>query len=171
MAKKDKKDTNKSGADKPIQPAESGQALSPFEEMERWFESHYPRRWMHPFHMDWPTWGDFAGSFEGHMPKVDVVERDDEVVVRAEVPGVEKKDLDVSVSENSVTIKGETSHETKEEKGDYVRSELSRGTFSRMVSLPGTVDADQAKATFKDGILELSLPKMEKSKRKSIEID
>ena len=126
---------------------------------------------MRPFHRDWPTWGDFAAPFESRMPKVDVVERDDEVVVRAEVPGVEKKDLDVSVSENSVTIKGETSHETKEEKGDYVRSELSRGTFSRMVSLPGTVDAEKAKATFKDGILELSLPKVEKSKRKSVAID
>ena len=149
MAKKDKKDTTKSGVDKPIQPAESGQALSPFEEMERWFESHYPRGWMRPFHRDWPTWGDFAAPFESRMPK----------------------DLDVSVSENSVTIKGETSHETKEEKGDYVRSELSRGTFSRMVSLPGTVDAEKAKATFKDGILELSLPKVEKSKRKSVAID
>ncbi len=70
-----------------------------------------------------------------------------------------------------MTIKGETSHETKEEKGDYVRSELSRGSFSRVVSLPATVDADQAKAAFKDGILELSLAKVKKSKRKSISIE
>lgn len=171
MAKKAKKDTKKSGRDKNVQPVEPGQGLGPIEEMERWIEGHYPRAWMRPFHMEWPSWSQLAAPFEGRMPKVDVVERDDEVVVRAEVPGVDKRDLDVSVTENSVTIRGETSHETKEEKGDYVRSELSRGTFSRVVSLPAIVDADQAKAAFKDGILELSLAKIKKSKRKSISIE
>ena len=171
MAKKQKKDTKGSGGDRHIRPAASEQVQGPLEEMERWIEGHYPRTWMRPFHMDWPSWSQLAAPFEGRMPKVDVVERDDEVVVRAEVPGVDKKDLDVSVTENSVTIKGETSHETKEEKGDYVRSELSRGSFSRVVSLPATVDADQAKAAFKDGILELSLAKVKKSKRKSISIE
>jgi HSP20 family protein len=104
------------------------------------------------------------------MPKVDVIERDDEVIVKAELPGVDKKDLDVSVTENSVTIKGTTSHEEKEEKGDYYRCEISRDAYARTVALPSYVDADKAKANFKDGVLELKLPKVEKSKRRSIEI-
>ena len=171
MTKSEKKDTKAAETGKKIQPAKPAQTLSPFEEMDRWFESFYPRRWMRPLHMDWPSWGELSAAFEGRMPKVDVIDRDDEVVVRAEVPGVEKKDLDVSITETSITIKGETSHETKEEKGDFVRSELSRGVFTRTVSLPSTVDADKAKATFKDGILELSMPKIEKAKRRTVKID
>jgi len=102
---------------------------------------------------------------------VDVIDRDDEVVVRAEVPGVEKDDLDVSVSDNAVTIKGETKREEKEEKGDYYRCEISRGTFARTVVLPDYVDSDSVKAKFEDGVLELTLPKVEKVKRRSIKID
>jgi HSP20 family protein len=105
------------------------------------------------------------------MPKVDVVERDNEIVVRAEVPGVDKKDLDVSVSDNAVTIKGSTRHEEKEEKGDYYHHEISTGTFSRMVSLPANVDGSKAKADFKDGVLELTIPKVGQSKRHSIKLD
>jgi HSP20 family protein len=93
------------------------------------------------------------------------------VVVRAEVPGVEKDDLDISVSDNTVTIKGETRREEKEEKGDYYRSEISRGTFTRTVMLPGVVATDKAKAKFKDGVLELKLPKVEKTKRRTVKID
>jgi len=87
------------------------------------------------------------------------------VLVKAEIPGVGGDDLDVAVDERSVTIKGKTSHEEKEEKGDYYRSEIRRGAFSRTVRLPREVDASNANATFKDGILELALPKVAKSKR------
>ena len=92
------------------------------------------------------------------------------MIVFAVLPGVDKKDLVVCVTENSVTIKGTTSHEEKEEKGDYYRCEISRGAYARTVALPSYVDADKAKANFKDGVLELKLPKVEKSKRRSIEI-
>ncbi len=91
MAKKQKKDTKGSGGDRHIRPAASEQVQGPLEEMERWIEGHYPRTWMRPFHMDWPSWSQLAAPFEGRMPKVDVVERDDEVVVRAEGPGVDKR--------------------------------------------------------------------------------
>jgi HSP20 family protein len=87
------------------------------------------------------------------------------------VPGVEKKDLDISVGEDSVTIKGSTSKEEKEEKGDYYRREISRGSFIRTVALPATVDGTKAKASFKDGMLELTLPKTEKAKRHSVKLD
>jgi HSP20 family protein len=165
MAKEEKKESKQE-----LQKAEPKRALSPFEEMDRLFEDYFSRGWMRPFRWEWPSLGEMAKPFEGKMPKVDVIERDDEVIVKAELPGVDKKDLDVSVTENSVTIKGTTSHEAKEEKGDYYRCEISRGAYARTVALPSYVDADKAKASFKDGVLELKLPKVEKSKRRSIEI-
>ena len=165
MAKEEKKESKQE-----LQKAEPKRALSPFEEMDRMFEDYFSRGWMRPFRWEWPSLGEMAKPFEGKMPKVDVIERDDEVVIKAELPGVDKKDLDVSVTENSVTIKGTTSHEEKEEKGDYYRCEISRGAYARTVALPSYVDADKAKASFKDGVLELKLPKVEKSKRRTVEV-
>ena len=150
--------------------AQPARALSPFEEMDRLFESFFPRSWLHPLHWPRTGWGELAEPFEGKMPRVDVVDRDNEILVKAEIPGVEKKDLDVSVTENTVSIKGTTSHEEKEEKGDYYRCEISRGAYSRIVPLPADVDADKAKAKFKDGVLELTLPKAKKSTRRSVKV-
>jgi HSP20 family protein len=165
MAKQEKK------SGKEIDVSQPAHVSGPYEAMERWFEGFFPRGWMRPFHMGWPSWGELGVPFEGRLPKVDVIDRDDEVVVRAEVPGVEKDDLELSVSENSVTIKGETKHEEKEEKGDYCRSEISRGAFTRTVMLPGVVATDKARAKFKDGVLELTLPKVEKTRRRTVKID
>jgi len=153
-----------------VQKAAAVRALSPFEEMERLFDSYLHRGGMRPLRFEWPSFADLA-TVESKMPKVDVVDRENEIVVRAEVPGVEKKDLDVSVSDNTVTIKGSTRHEEKEEKGDYYRHEISTGAFSRTVALPADVDGSRAKANFKDGVLELTLPKMEKSRRHSVKLD
>ena len=166
MAKEEKKDSAQE-----IQKVQPARALSPFEEMERLFEGYFPRGWMRPFGWERPSWGELTAPFEGKMPRVDVIDRDEELIVNAELPSVDKKDLDVSVTENTVTIKGSTSHEEKEEKGDYHRSEMSRGTYSRTLTLPTDVEADKAKAKFKDGVLELSLPKMKKAKRHSIKVD
>jgi len=171
MAKQERKETRKSETGTEIQAARPVSAVSPFEEMERLYESLFPRGWLHPFRMEWPAWAERAAPFEGRMPKVDVIDRDDEVLVRAEVPGVEKDDLDVSVSDNTVTIKGKTGHEEKEEKGNYYRCEISRGAFARTVTLPDYVDTEAAKAQFKDGVLEMRLPKLEKAKRRTVKID
>jgi len=153
-----------------MQKAAPMRALSPFEEMDRMFESFFPRGWMQPFRREWPSLGEMAAPFEGKMPKVDVINRDAEIVVRAEVPGVDKKDIDVTMTDTTVTIKGSTSHEEKEEKGDYYRCEISRGAFSRTVALPAGVDSSKAKAKFQDGVLELTMPKMEKTKRVSVKV-
>ncbi|MEW6353077.1 MAG: Hsp20/alpha crystallin family protein [Pseudomonadota bacterium] len=107
----------------------------------------------------------------GNIPHVDVIDRDNEIVVRAEVPGVDKKDLDVSMTDNTITIKGETKYEEEEEKGDYYRCELTHGAFARTIPLPGAVDASKAKATYHEGVLEMNLPKLEKSKRHSIKVE
>ncbi len=146
-------------------------AVNPFEEMDRLFESFFPRSWMQPVRREWPEWAELTVPFEGRIPKVDVVERDDSVVVRAELPGVDKKDLDISLTEDSVTITAEIKKESEEEKGDYHRREISRGSFSRSVTLPAAVQGDQAKADFKDGVLELTLPKAAPAKRHSIKVE
>jgi HSP20 family protein len=105
------------------------------------------------------------------MPRTDVVDGEDNVVIRAEIPGVDKKDLEVSVNETSVTIKGKATRETKEEKGDYYRCEIGSSEYSRTLGLPCAIDASKASAHLKDGVLELTLPKVEKSKRHSVKID
>ncbi len=148
-----------------VQKVSPARALSPFEEMDRMFDNFFRRGWMRPWRFEWP------GFPEMRMPKVDVIDRDNEIVVRAEVPGVDKKNIDISVSDNAVTIKGETRHEEKEEKGDYYRCETTHGAFSRTVALPSAVDGTKAKASFKDGMLELTLPKLEKAKRHSIKVE
>ena len=166
MAEEKKKESKQE-----IQKAEPARPMSPFEAMDRLFESYFPSGWMRPFHMEWPPLSEGMAPFGGKTPKVDVIDRDDEVIVKAELPGVDKKDVDISVTNNTVTIKGSTSHEEKEEKGDYYRCEMSRGAYSRTVMLPSDVDEEKAKATFKDGVLELKLPKEKKSKRRSIKVE
>jgi len=173
MAKEETKEIKRSGAGKEVEVTRPSRALSPFEEMDRmfdrWFDYALPRGLLRSFRQ-LPSWGELA-PLEARMPKVDVVDRDDEVLVRAEIPGVEKDNLDVSISENTVTIKGETKHEEKEEKGEYYRCEISQGAFARTVTLPDYVDTEKSKAKFKDGVLELTLPKIEKAKRHSIKIE
>ena len=173
-AKKEVANTEKTAA---VQRVESAHALSPFEEMnrrmeqmERAFEDFFPTPWTRGFRFP-SLWKGKAFSMEGLTPKVDIVDRDDQVVIRAELPGVEKDDLQLSVTENTVTLKGETKKEEKEEKGNYYRSEINRGSFLRTFSLPCEVDGSKAKADFKNGVLELSLPKVAKSKRHSVKID
>jgi len=87
---------------------------------DRMFEDFLPRRWMRPFSMPWTGRGEVS-AFEGRLPSVDVIDRENEVVVKAELPGVDKKDLDVSMGDNAVTIKASSHQEEKEEKGDYYR--------------------------------------------------
>jgi HSP20 family protein len=153
-----------------IQKAQPARALSPFEEMDRMFDQYFRRGWMRPWRMEWPAFPEIALP-EIKVPKVDVIDRENEVLVKAEIPGVEKKDLDISVGEDTVTIKGSSRHEEKEEKGDYYRCEISRGAFSRTVALPATVDGGKAKGSFKDGVLELTLPKVEKAKRHAVKVE
>ncbi len=150
----------------------SSRMVNPFEEMDRLFENFMGRGWMRPFRFDHPMWSDWTSPIERKLlPRVDVIERDKEVVLRAQVPGVDKKDLSVSVSDNMVTIKGETSHESKEEKGDYFRRECSHGSFTRTIPLPHDVDGNQARAVFKDGMLELTVPKRGQSKKREVTIE
>ena len=144
---------------------------SPWDEMEQWFGEFGRRGWLHPFSWEWPKEMEAMAPFEGRMPRVDMIDRDDEVVIRAELPGVKKDDLEVTLSEHVVTIEAHTTREEKEEKGEYYRRETSRGDFQRTLTLPGGVDEAKAKAHFADGVLELTLPKLEKTSRRKVKVE
>ncbi len=159
----------KSGED--IARTQGSRSLHPFEGMDRLFENLLARGWLTPLHWDVPSFEDVLVPFEGKIPRVDVVDHGNEVVVRAEIPGVDKKDLDVYMTDTCVTIKGTTSHEKKEEKDNYYRSEIAKGSFSRTVALPENVDAGKAKANFKDGVLELTVPKIKGSRRHTVKLE
>ena len=151
--------------------APSRYALSPFEEMERILENFSTRGWLRPFHWDEPLIGDLALPLERKIPSVDVIEKDDEILVKAEMPGIEKKDLDISLTNNSVTIKSSSHHEEKKEEGNYYRCEISKGSYMRTIALPAEIDEEKASAKFKDGVLEMILPKVERSHRRSLKVD
>ena len=142
--------------------------LSPFEEMDTLFERLFEGGHLTPFDWRWPGLASFR-HMEERMPRVDVVDRDDEVVVRAEVPGLRREDLEVNLSQDLLTIKGETKEE-KEEKGEFYRSEIRRGRFMRTLRLPAEVRGEEAKAHFADGVLEITIPKAERAARHSVKI-
>ena len=129
-----------------------------------------------------PTRGLFDGFFEDWNtplvfeegksvnPAFDITERENEYLVTAEIPGIDIKDLDVTLSEGILTVKGEKKQE-KEDKGEnYHRVERVFGSFHRTFRLPGEVQTDKVDAKYKDGVLTLTLPKSEEKKPKKIEV-
>jgi HSP20 family protein len=117
--------------------------------------------------------GDFATDIAaegGWCPAVDLAETDDEFVVTAELPGLSKKDVEVSVENDILTLSGERKAETEEQKGRWHRVERSYGEFHRSFRLPGKVDAAKVDAKFKDGLLTVTVPKVEGAKPRKIEI-
>jgi HSP20 family protein len=107
------------------------------------------------------------------MPRIDVRETAKEIRVTAELPGMEEKDLEVSLLDGALTIKGEKSEEHEEEKGDVHRSERQYGMFQRTIPLPSEVDAEKVNARFKKGVLKITLPKTKEaqSNRRVIQIE
>lgn len=105
----------------------------------------------------------FESRFGVFSPKVDVVENDKEIKVSAELPGMDEKDIDISLNRNTLTIRGEKKEE-KEQKGkDYYRMERSYGSFSRTIPIPVEVETDKIEAQLKKGVLTVTLPKSAKA--------
>lgn len=104
-------------------------------------------------------------------PAVEVFETEGEVVFRAEMPGIDPKTVDVTVSEDSLTLKAEARAEAEQKGRNYYRRELRYGAFQRSVALPTSVQTDQAKAAFKNGILEVRIPKAERAKAKTVRVE
>ncbi len=154
-------------------PETPGRMMSRFEELDRifdrMFEDFFPRGWMRPFHFG-HGWRPEMGH-EMRAPRVDIIDREEDILVRAELPGVEKKDLNVSLTEDTVTISAETHREETEEKESFYRHEIAGGGFSRTLPLPCHVKGEEAKAHFKGGVLELTFPKVEKAKRLTVEVE
>lgn len=103
-------------------------------------------------------------------PSVDVAERNDEYVVKVELPGVSKDDVKITMQDNVLTIRGEKKEEKETKESSYHRVERSYGSFQRFFTLPTTVKSDKVDASYKDGILTISLPKAEEAKPKQIEV-
>lgn len=101
---------------------------------------------------------------------IDMVETKDDVVVVTSIPGVKPEDIDISVTGDTLTIKGETKMEEKIEKENLIRQERRYGAFSRSVGLPTGINTDEAEATFEDGVLTLRFPKREEVKRNTIKV-
>lgn len=144
---------------------------APFEEAERLFDRLMSRNWIRPMAWNWPLWGLQTEALETRIPQMDVIDRDQDILVRVEMPGVEKKDVAVSIGDNNtLNITGRSQRETTEHREDYFRCEISQGNFSRSLSLPKGIDASKASATLKDGILEVVLQKEESVQRRPIEV-
>jgi HSP20 family protein len=104
------------------------------------------------------------------LPSLDVAETKNELVVKAEVPGMDPKDIDISLSDGVLTIRGEKRQEKEEKEADYHLVERSYGSFTRSVQLPREVQSDKISASYKNGILKIALPKSEEAKKKEIKI-
>lgn len=143
--------------------------LGVFDDMDRAFDRLLHHGWMHPFQELWPEGGRLGATME-MTPRVDVVDRETEILVRAELPGIAKDDLEVELVGDLLTIRGEHKQEETQEEGAYFRAEISRGSFSRTIRLPAEVTLEETLANFQDGVLEIHLPKTQKTERRRIEI-
>jgi HSP20 family protein len=138
------------------------------QQMEHLFEDFFNRRWLRPFSSDWPAW---STKLETKTPKVDVVDRETEVFVKAELPGFNKDEIEVNVTGNSITVKGSARKEEEKDADNYHQREIVSSFVSRTVPLPCEVDGDNAKAKLKDGMLEVTIPKAKGAQTKRIEIE
>jgi HSP20 family protein len=131
------------------------------EEMNRLFDSFFsglPERRKGLLESEW-------------APSIDVAETDEDIVVTAELPGVKQEEVDITIADDVLTLKGEKKEEKEVKEKNYHRIERSYGSFQRSISLPTGTKADKAKATYKDGILSVTIPKAEEAKPKQIKID
>jgi HSP20 family protein len=111
-----------------------------------------------------------AGDGGEWLPSIDVSETKSDLVIKAELPGMDAKDIDISMNNGFLTIKGEKKHEREEKDENYHLVERSYGSFTRSVRLPREVQSDKITASFKNGVLRVTLPKSEEAKKKEIKI-
>jgi HSP20 family protein len=108
---------------------------------------------------------------EYREPFIDVMEKDKEIIAIAEMPGLEKKDIKINVTEDMLEISAETKQEEKKEEKGYVYRERRSGSYYRAISLPSPVDPDNSKATYENGVLEIKMPKTEVKKKTPLMIE
>jgi HSP20 family protein len=133
------------------------------DEIDRMFDDFgLGRRWARPI----------SGELGGELwaPQVEVFQKNNELTIRADLPGLKREDVTVDITDNDVCIQGERKHEKEEEREGYYRSERGYGSFCRVIPLPEGAISDQAKANFKDGVLEITMPAPPASKGRRLEI-
>lgn len=133
---------------------------SVYGDVDRMFDSLL-RGWMAPASL----------SESGWSPSIDISESDSELVVSAEVPGVKPEDIDIEIDDSKLVVSGEKRQENEEKGDNYYRVERSYGSFKRVFALPPNVDSSSVKASSKDGVLRISIPKSEVAAQKKVEIE
>jgi len=164
--------TNTAVQTRPTQEIGRWDPLDLFDDMERQFSRIWNSMW------PWPTqaFGRPAGRSTsqtrnaGWMPTMDIYEQDGNLVVKADLPGVKKEDIDIELDQNALIIKGQRQDENEVREENYYRVERSTGTFYRRLPLPNNVSPDQIKANFHDGVLEVRLPKPEQEQQRGKKI-
>jgi HSP20 family protein len=139
-------------------------SLMPFDEAERWFEEAFRRPLSLLSRRRWP-WTRMS-ELEEISPSVDIFEKGNDLVVKAELPGMRKEDIEVSVTDHTMRISGEKKREEKIEKKNYYWEERSYGSFTRSFQIPSEVQTDKVEANFKDGVLEIRIPKTKEALNK-----
>lgn len=140
-------------------------ALETMEELERRFDEIFGRPSLFPSMWRRPLSAEMAW-----VPPVDMIEKEDKFEVKVELPGIKKEDIDISVTGNTLTIKGERKAETEVKEEEYYCCERSYGNFFRSLTIPASVDTDKIEAKYKDGILEIELPKSPEVTPKKIDV-
>lgn len=148
-----------------IKKREASDPIDAFQrDMNRWFDEFFN-----------PDFGlsrlSDESSWSGFVPSVDVSETDDEITVSADLPGLEKENIELQIQDNVLTIRGEREHHEETKERNVYRSERSYGTFHRSVRLPAEVDANKADAKYKNGVLTVKLPKPATSRQKKIRVN
>jgi HSP20 family protein len=144
--------------------------LGLLEDMDRMFEGFFRRGWLRPFHELWPEMEHLEEAVGFRAPRVEMIDEEAELLVRAELPGIRREDLQVEMTEGMLTIRGEKRREERSDESNVLKSEIVHGVFSRTLSVPTGVDAELVKAEFENGVLTVHLPKLEKTERRQIEI-
>ena len=138
----------------------------PYTEVEKTFDDFFRR----PFSLK-PYWDDRNGDALSWTPPVNVYEDEEKLAIDVQLPGIDKKDVHLSVKDHILELRGERKADTKEAKDGYHVREFRYGTFSRTFKLPPYVDAEKMKATYDRGVLTITVPKQEKAKPRMIEIE
>jgi HSP20 family protein len=133
-------------------------------------EAPVANRWFEEFFSDFPFNGSLMESRESWMPSVDILEKDGNLILRAELPGMTEKDIDLKIEGNTLTLQGERKMENEDKKSNYHRVESFYGSFSRSFRLPDTVDYEKIDAKYKNGVLTVTLPQKPEVKPREIPV-
>lgn len=149
----------------------AGSPLRSLDDFESYLEQWLRRGPLRPFDWDRSLMGELFDRFASHLPRVDVIEREQDILVQALVPGVQRQDLHISVSGNLLTINGR-SRESEGTGADeqFHRREIVRREFSRSIPLPASADISECKATLQDGVLNIVIPRREDTVKRYIPV-